>query len=312
MSAPAPPSLDGVLVIDKPRGPTSHDAVSRLRRALKTRAVGHAGTLDPMATGVLVVALGEATKLVPWLTAHDKAYEATITLGVETDTLDAMGREVRRAPPGEALLAELAAAGPLLESAFEAERARTLQSPPAYSAIREGGERAFDRARRGESFELPPRPVAVRRLDLLAAAVDPPSLDVALEVAKGYYVRSLGRDLALALGTAGHLTMLRRTRSGCFALAEAVGLDAAAEVLRSAVLPLATAAARALTVARLGEAGTRDAGHGRAVAATDAERPPVPPGTPCAWVDPAGDLVAVGEWDEEGRGRVLRGFARER
>jgi tRNA pseudouridine55 synthase len=271
-----------------------------------------------MATGVLVVAVGEATKLVPWLTAHAKAYEAVIALGVETDTLDAMGREVRRVPPGEALRVELAAElgadpasrGPLLANALEAERARTLQSPPAYSAIREGGERAFDRARRGESFELPPRPVAVLRLDLLASAADPPSLQVALEVAKGYYVRSLARDLALALGTAGHLTALRRTRSGCFALDEAIALDAAPEVLRAAVQPLAAAAARALPVARLSETGARDAGHGRAVAAADAERPAVPAETPCAWLDPAGELVAVGSWDADGRGRVLRGFER--
>ena len=97
------PSLDGVIVIDKPRGPTSHDVVWRLRRALGVRAIGHAGTLDPMATGVLVAAVGEATKLVPWLTAHDKSYEATLALGVETDTLDAEGVEVQRVPPSDAL-----------------------------------------------------------------------------------------------------------------------------------------------------------------------------------------------------------------
>ncbi|HVJ94972.1 MAG TPA: tRNA pseudouridine(55) synthase TruB, partial [Labilithrix sp.] len=135
----------GVLVVDKPRGPTSHDVVARVRRALKTRHVGHAGTLDPMATGVLVVAVGEGTKLVPWLTADDKTYEATIRLGIETDTLDAEGRETARVP----ITGELARAvdawkvgAELLEAALAAERSRTAQVPPAFSAIRIGGQRA--------------------------------------------------------------------------------------------------------------------------------------------------------------------------
>jgi tRNA pseudouridine55 synthase len=305
-------SLDGVLVIDKPRGPTSHDVVWRLRRALGVRAIGHAGTLDPMATGVLVAAVGEATKLVPWLTEHDKSYEATIVLGVETDTLDAEGVEVRRLPPNDKLREALrgpsgAELSPLLRAAFEAERRRTLQSPPAYSAIRAGGERAFARARRGERVELEPRPVVVRRLDLLASSSEPPCLKVALDVGKGYYVRALARDLARALGSVGHITELRRTRSGCFVAEEAHALDAPAEVLRAAVEPLARAAARALPVARLSDAGVRDARHGRVVQATDID------GsfgllTTCAWLDAAGGLVAVGRLEEAGHGRVLRGF----
>ena len=153
-----------------------------------------------MATGVLVVAVGEATKLVPWLTAHDKGYEATVALGVETDTLDAEGAEVRRVPPSaalcEALRAQRPETSPLLRAALEGERARTLQAPPAYSAIRTGGERAYARARRGERLELEPRPVVVRRLDLIASSAQPPSLEVALDVGKGYYVRALARDLA--------------------------------------------------------------------------------------------------------------------
>jgi tRNA pseudouridine55 synthase len=309
--ARAPAALDGVLVIDKPRGPTSHDVVWRLRRALGVRAIGHAGTLDPMATGVLVAALGEATKLVPWLTAHDKAYEATIALGVETDTLDAEGTELRRLPPSDALCAALrapaAAELPLLRAAFDGERARSMQAPPAYSAIRAGGERAYARARRGERVELEPRPVIVRRLDLLSASAEPPALTVVVEVGKGYYVRALARDLADALGTVGHLTALRRVRSGCFVAREALPLDAPGEALRAAVEPLARAAARALPSARLSDAGARDARHGRAVQATDLE------GTaglliPCAWLDGAGQLVAVGQIEESGHGRVLRGF----
>jgi len=125
------PTRSGVLILDKPRGPTSHDVVVRARRALRTRRVGHAGTLDPMATGVLVVAVDEATKLVPWLTGDDKAYEAVVRLGVETDTLDAEGEETGRRPVGP--LEDAA-----LSRASEAERARTVQVPPAFSAIRTG------------------------------------------------------------------------------------------------------------------------------------------------------------------------------
>jgi tRNA pseudouridine55 synthase len=311
MAPPTAPALDGVLVIDKPRGPTSHDVVRRLRRTLGVREIGHAGTLDPMATGVLVVAVGEATKLVPWLTAHDKSYEARVALGVETDTLDAEGAEVRRVPPTAALCEELGADGaacsPLLRAALEGERARALQTPPAYSAIRTGGERAYDRARRGERLELQPRPVVVRRLDLLASSGEPPSLKIALSVGKGYYVRALARDLALALATVGHLTELRRMASGCFVVEEAHPLDAPAESLRAALVPIARAAARALPSVRLTPTGARDARHGRAVPAAELEGAGSPL-TPCAWLDESGGLVAVGQIDEDGRGRVLRGF----
>lgn len=298
-----------MLVVDKPRGPTSHDVVARIRRALATREVGHAGTLDPMATGVLVVAVGEATKLVAWLTAHEKAYDATVALGVETDTLDAEGREMGRAALEPGLLAELAApAGsptPRLRAALEAERARTSQVPPAFSAIQKDGERAYARARRGEAVELAPREVRVSLLELVARSAEPPSLALRLAVDKGYYVRSLARDLAAALSTLGHLTSLRRTRSGCFTLDEAVALDVGDEVLAAHVEPLASAASRALPVARLTQDGARDARHGRPVRPADIHAPA--PG-PCAWLDAEGALVAVGEVDESGAGKVLRGF----
>jgi tRNA pseudouridine55 synthase len=305
-------SLDGVLVVDKPRGPTSHEVVRHLRRALRVRAIGHAGTLDPMATGVLVAAVGQATKLVPWLTAHDKSYQATIALGVETDTLDAEGVEVGRVPPSQELLAALRAPRcaelpEVLRAAFDAERARLLQSPPVYSAIRAAGERAFARARRGEAVELEPRPVVVRRLELLASSTDPPSVRVAIEAGKGYYVRALARDLSRALGSAGHLTELRRTRSGCFGADEALPMDSPAEALRAAVEPLAHAAARALPVARLTDAGARDARHGRVVQAADLEGS-FDLRTPCAWLDATGELVAIGQVEDGGQGRVLRGF----
>jgi tRNA pseudouridine55 synthase len=321
----------GVLVLDKPGGVTSHDAVLRVRRALRTREVGHAGTLDPMATGVLVLAVGEATKLVPWLTAHDKEYEASVALGVETDSLDADGVETGRAPLGAELLAALGATeacdtsraeflgssrgsplereaahvAPALAAALAAELARTEQVPPAFSAIHQNGERAHARARRGEAVELAPRPVRVQRLELLACSPEPPRVALRVTADKGYYVRSLARDFARALGTLGHLVALRRLRSGCFVLGEAVPLDTPAEELAARLVPLEQAAARALPVAHLTDDGARDARHGRLVEPADLDAPAQ---APSAWLDSGGRLVAVGERTPGGKGRVLRGF----
>jgi tRNA pseudouridine55 synthase len=315
----------GVLVVDKPRGPTSHDVVARLRRALRTRQVGHCGTLDPMATGVLVVAVEEATKLVPWLTVDDKAYEATVRLGVETDSLDADGAEVRRVDVPAEVLAELrgleaAGAGSdgAIARALERERARREQVPPAVSAIRVGGERAHVMARRGEAPQLAAREVGVRTIELLGGGVTPePHLKIAIEVTKGYFVRSLARDLAEALGTVGHLTELRRTRSGAFTIADAVLLDDPGDAdrdaqgarLRAAMLSITSAASKALPVSVLTEDGARAAFHGKRVSPDDV-RDPHP--TPSAWLDATGRLVAVGEVDAEGIGRVLRGFPGDR
>lgn len=292
MARPSP--VHGVLVVDKPKGPTSHDVVAQVRKALKTRAVGHAGTLDPMATGVLVLAIGDATKLVPWLTADDKAYETTIRLGAATDTLDAEGAVVGTAPV-PTLTAET------LEAVLAIERLRTEQVPPAYSAIRIAGERAHDLARQGKlEGDLPPRAVAVRALELLG--LEGEDVRVRADVAKGYFVRSLGRDLAAGLGTLGHLSALRRTRSGGFTLADAVPL---AELTADRLMPLATGAARALPVSILDEAGVRAAGFGQRIAPDQIRDPHR---SPSAWLDEAGRLVAIGECDEAGAGRILRGF----
>jgi len=310
--ATCPPS---VLVVDKPQGPTSHDVVARVRRALRTKAVGHCGTLDPMATGVLVLALEDGTKLVPWLTVDDKAYEATVRLGIATDSFDADGKETARVPVSDALAAALQAVAtdpsviaPLLTLALEAERTRAQQMPPAISAIRIGGERAHAIARRGESPELALRDVAVRSLMLTGGGIDPyPFLRFYVDVTKGYFVRSLARDVAEALGTVGHLTALRRTRSGAFSLADAVASDAAPDVLRAALLPLASAARRALPVSVLTEAGVAAAGHGQRLMPDQLRDPHA---TASAWLDEAGLLVAIGQVDPDGGGRVLRGFPR--
>lgn len=303
------PEPSGVLVVDKPRGPTSHDVVARVRRVLHTRHVGHAGTLDPMATGVLVIAAGEATKLVPWLTADDKEYEATIRLGVETDTLDAEGREVGRAPVPEEITAAIvaSASSPILAAALDAERARTSQVPPAYSAIRIGGERAHELARAGRlEGELPARPVQVRSLEVTGgrAAAGAVELDVRVACEKGYFVRSLARDLARGVSTVGHLTALRRVRSGAFGVSDAAPL---ASLTRDALIPLSTATARALPVTLLDEAGVRAVSFGQRVSP---EQMTDPHPCPSAWLDAERRLVAIGECSADGWGRVLRGFPR--
>lgn len=314
MSSPPPSERptapDGVIVIDKPRGPTSHDVVARVRRALKTRHVGHAGTLDPMATGVLVVAVGEATKLVPWLTADDKTYETTVRLGVETDTLDAEGTETAHVPVPEEVAQALLERDPcvasaLIAAAIATERARTEQVPPAFSAIRIGGERAHELARAGRlASDLPARPVEVRSLEVIGGRVahDGVAIDLRVEASKGYFVRSLARDLARSMGTVGHLTALRRIRSGAFTASEAIALDA---VSRDSLLTVSAAAARALPVTVLDEAGVRAVSFGQRVA-PERMRDPLP--RPSAWLDGSGRLVAIGECGADGVGRVLRGF----
>ncbi len=303
-------TLSGVLVIDKPRGPTSHDAVARLRKSLRTRAIGHSGTLDPMATGVLVMALGEATKLVPYLTLADKSYEATLLFGVETDTLDAQGKESSRVPVSDETRAALErirrGEAPIeLLGALAMEQARTSQIPPAFSAIKQDGEPSYARARRGEVVVLPARAVVVRAIRLLDGGVDPaPWCALSLDVGKGYYVRAIARDLSRALGTVGHLTALRRTRSGNFTLEEALPLDTPGDELEARLIPLERAAARALPTLELTEDAARDARFGRPVSLADVDCPP----GPHAWFDPAGVLIAIGERHAEGHGQVIRGF----
>lgn len=319
------PSPTGVLLVDKPQGPTSHDVVARLRRALKTREVGHAGTLDPMATGLLVVLAGEATKLAPYLTADDKVYLTTVHLGVTTLSLDADGEGREEAPVPEAIVAELrafpSATGPRITMALDAECQRTAQIPPMVSAVHVDGKRAHARARAGEVLDLPPRPVRVLALDLVGTTAEPPALTLRVAAAKGYYVRALGRDLATHLGTVGHLTSLRRIAAGAFTETEATSLE---EHLQSPrLLSLEEAACRALPTITLTERGTHDARHGRPVADDDMGPPRGSPSTmarwtasegqtPAAWLDETGRLVAVGTRTSTGVGQVLRGFTSSR
>lgn len=210
----------GLLVVDKPAGLTSHDVVARVRRYLRTRAVGHAGTLDPMATGVLVLGVGRATKLLGHLALEDKAYLATIRLGRSTTTDDAEGQPLQDSDAAD-VRAETIHAG------IAALTGPILQVPSTVSAIKVGGRRAYELARGGQQVTLAPRPVTIARFDLLdlrrgQAVTD---LDVLVECSTGTYVRALARDLGAALGVGGHLTALRRTRVGPFGLAVARALE---------------------------------------------------------------------------------------
>ena len=303
-------------MIDKPFGPTSHDVVARLRRVLGTRAVGHAGTLDPAATGVLVVAVGEATKLSPYLSAQTKEYRATITFGTSTTTLDAEGDVVATASIPADLDAELralteASAGtggessaPAIARALHLERARQAQLPPAFSAIKTGGRAAHELARRGQEVALAPRPVAVSRMEI--AETTATTLGLLLVVSKGYYVRALARDLGQTLGVPAHLSSLRRLASGNFTLEEALPWSATCAEFERALFPLERAAARVLPASRLSEDGQRRARHGQPLSETHFTDPPIP--TLSAWFGPGGELVAIGRPVDGGGFTVERGF----
>jgi tRNA pseudouridine55 synthase len=288
----------GVLVIDKPVGPTSHDCVGKARRKLGTRRVGHAGTLDPMASGVLVLLVGEGTKLGPYLTAHEKSYRARVTFGLATDTLDREGQETASAEIPAWLRDEIAAVargegpGPRLAEAFAGELARTAQIPPAFSAIKVDGRRSYDRARKGEEVDLPEREVTLRAIAAAGADAEPdhPWLDVDLHVSKGYYVRSFARDLGARLGVPSHLGALRRTASGPFTLDRAVALD---DVNPGALVAVPTAAVEALPSGQLTDEGAIRAHHGKPLSEADfVSLPPLDEAS--AWLDSAGRLIAVG------------------
>jgi tRNA pseudouridine55 synthase len=218
--------LSGILVIDKPSGMTSHDVVAVLRRSTGERRIGHAGTLDPDATGVLVVLLGSATRLTPFLTAAEKSYLARIAFGTETDTDDAQGETVRTAAVPSVVTDPAYAATVVADLVGRHE-----QLPPAYSAIKRGGVTAHRAARAGVPLILEPRAIEVLEAHFLGIARDPEVCwDASFTVSKGTYLRSIARELGVALGTAAHLSALRRTASGCFTLADTHSLEQVIEV----------------------------------------------------------------------------------
>jgi tRNA pseudouridine55 synthase len=252
---------DGLVIVDKSAGWTSHDVVARMRRLAGTRRVGHAGTLDPMATGLLVLGVGKATRLLHHLVMTDKAYTATVRLGQATVTDDREGDVVSSA--STAGLDEQA-----VRDAMARLTGAVLQVPSAVSAIKVNGERAYKRVRAGEAVELTARPVMVSRFEALG--FERPSgelLDVRVEVecSSGTYVRALARDLGNALGVGGHLTALRRTRVGPFSLGAARTLDELARLDDPLTLPLAGAIRTAFPVRALTEAEVRALCFGRAI-----------------------------------------------
>jgi tRNA pseudouridine55 synthase len=289
------PAPDGLLVVDKPAGWTSHDVVGRARRLCGTRKVGHAGTLDPMATGVLVLGIGRATRLLTFLVGCDKDYTATIRLGQTTITDDAEG-EVTATVAADGVTAER------LDAAVRELTGDLQQVPSSVSAIKVNGERSYHRVRAGEDVHLPPRPVTVSRFEVLAARAGDvagiPVLDVDVEVtvSSGTYVRALARDLGAALGVGGHLTALRRTRVGAFTLDQAHDLEALGEIgdpEQVPVTPIADAARAQFAVRELTAEEATAVGYGQRVESAQEGR-----AEPVAAFAPDGRLVAM--LDESG------------
>jgi tRNA pseudouridine55 synthase len=279
---------------------TSHDVVARARRALSVRKVGHAGTLDPMATGLLLLGVGAATRLLGHLAGSDKTYEATIRLGATTVTDDREGEVLASVPAG-------ALDDDAVRSALAAQTGALAQVPSSVSAVKVAGVRSYDRVRAGETVELAPRHVTVHRLEVHRIDRSTPDVldvDVTVECTAGTYVRAIARDAGAALGVGGHLTALRRTASGPFRVADAVGVEDAAAALVAGggpgVLGLTEAATSVFPRRRLTEEEAVDLGHGRRVPAT---------GTAglVAAVSPEGRLVALTE-DAGALARVAVGF----
>ena len=254
----------GLVVVDKSPGMTSHDVVARVRRLAGTRKVGHAGTLDPMATGVLVLGVDRATRLLGHLMLTEKSYDATIRLGVVTTTDDAEGEVVSTHDTSG-----------VREDDVRTELARFVgdieQVPTAVSAIKVDGQRAYARVRAGEQVELKARPVTIH--DLVVHEVALPDVRISVRCSSGTYIRAIARDLGAELGTGGHLTALRRTAVGPFTLAEAHGLDALAE--RFELVDVSDVARRCFAAYDLSEDEARDVGYGRKLATVVGEPAPV-------------------------------------
>ena len=281
-------SPSGLVIVDKSAALTSHDVVARVRRIAGTRKVGHAGTLDPMATGVLVIGLEKATRLLGYLTLTEKEYRATIRLGQSTTTDDAEGEitggSTRPVPDDELITAVSSLTGQI------------MQVPPHVSAIKVNGQRAYKLTRAGAAPELAARPVTVHEFTITGRR--DMDVDATIRCSSGTYIRSLARDLGTALGTGGHLTALRRTRVGPYSEADARSLDILNE--RLVVQPLATAAAQAFPRRDLTEDQARVLTHGGRLPAVGAT------GTVAAFA-PDGSLVAL-VCEEDSRARPLAVF----
>lgn len=295
--------MDGLLIVDKPVGPTSHDVVARVRRVLGEPRVGHTGTLDPAASGVLPLLLGRATRLAQFLRQSDKVYEATITLGVTTDTGDGLGRPVGHAYDGPFPAIEA------IDRALDAFRGSFSQQPPAFSAKKVDGRRSYKNARatrRNRTLHAPPAlsappalpaPVTVtaHAIDLLG--VDERRVLLRVHCSAGFYVRSLAHDLGECLGTGGHLAALRRTRSGRADIARAVGLadlERDPSLAARLVVPLAEVLPELPSLVLTAE-GARRATHGQDLGPRDAVRSSGAAAPLVRLLDATGDLLAIAE-----------------
>jgi tRNA pseudouridine55 synthase len=288
-----------VLVVDKASGPTSSDVVLQVKRLLKIQRVGHTGTLDPLATGVLPLCLGRATRLSAFLSDQDKSYRAQVRLGVRTDTGDSEGKVVSERPVPELSEAQV-------EAALQTLRGEQWQTPPMYSAIKVGGRKLYELARKGKEIERVPRPIEVN--EFVLEGFRPPELTVRIRCSKGTYVRVLAEDLGERLGCGAHLTGLRRLQSGAFDLSTAVSVEDLSRTdpeerrgkVAQALVPMGSAltgmhrivveAPEAAALRASGRVPTRDL---------------TPPAGLVALVDPGGDLVAVAHSDG-GAGLKLR------
>ena len=311
---------DGLLILDKPAGPTSHDVVARMRRVLREKRIGHTGTLDPMATGVLLLVVGKATRLAKFLSASGKSYDAVVRFGFATDTADAQGRPL--GPVSE----DTMPAREAIDAALDAFRGTFLQQPPAFSAKKIDGRRSYKlaRARRVPPGVAPvsdtvaysanppalpaPATVTAHRIDILSMEADTVTLSV--DCSAGFYIRSLAHDLGARLGTGAHLTALRRTRTGEFALNRALTLDAAERdpgAAAEALIPLSGVLPQLASVILTAEGVTR-AARGQDVRPSDrlaavSSQPSAVDDEPAALshqpfirlLDPAGGLVAIAQ-----------------
>lgn len=276
--------MDGLIVVDKPAGMTSHDVVARIRRLAKTRRVGHGGTLDPMATGVLIIGVNRATRLLTYVIGSAKSYAATIRLGESTVTDDAEG-DVTATASTSSVTEEAIRAG------LAAQVGEIDQVPSAVSAIKINGQRAYKRVRDGEAVEIPARRVTVHRLDVLAIrrpeGLDVIDVDIDVSCSSGTYIRAIARDLGAALGVGGHLTALRRTAVGEMTLDVASTLEELAERAPDVVgLPMSEAARRAFPQRVATEEETKVLRHGGPL-------PTVGIDGPYAVFDQAGEVLAI-------------------
>jgi len=290
----APPSSHrgGILVLDKPPGVSSHDVVAVVRRALRDIKVGHTGTLDPFATGVMALVVGRATRLAQFLGADDKDYEARVRLGRATDSYDLTGAVTFEAPPG--------APRPTLDAiraVLEGWVGPLMQMPPQYSAKMSAGTRAYERARQGLPVQLEPAAVELTRVEI--RHFDGDGLDIAIRCSAGFYVRSLAHDLGVRLGVGAHLEALRRTRTGTFTLDAAVTLDAVPgreEALLERMIPLDRLLPE-LPAVELTETGADYVAHGRGIGPAQMVRPgdARPEAGRLRLMGPGGALLAVAE-----------------